>query len=111
MEIGKSFVYLGTLLEESLSFCDRVDYVYNRAQQRSFLLRKLISFDASKHILQLVYRDLTESDLSFNIITWYDNVNGKNKIKLSRVVNTARKVKNRTTCAVYTMQESHQGDV
>ena len=29
---------------------------------------------------------------SFNIITWYGNVSGKNKIKLARVVNTASKL-------------------
>ena len=44
----------------------------------SFLLRKLKSFDVSQHILQLVYRSLIESVLSFNIITWYGNVSGKN---------------------------------
>ena len=106
MELVKNFMYLDTLLDESLSFCDHVDYVYNRAQQRLFLLRKLTSFDVSQHILQLVYRGLTESVLSFNIIAWHGNVNGKNKIKFARVVNTASKLNNRTTCPVHTMQES-----
>ena len=53
---------------------------------------KLKSFDVSQHILQLVYRSLIESVLSFNIITWYGNVSGKNKVKLARVVNTASKL-------------------
>ena len=57
-----------------------------------FLLRKLKNVDVSQHILQLVYRALIESVLSFNIITWYDYVSCKNKIKLARVVNTASKV-------------------
>ena len=70
MEIVKSFKYLGTLLGENLSYCDHVDYVYKRAQQRPFLLRKLNSFDVSHHILQFVYSGLIESVLSFNIITW-----------------------------------------
>ena len=88
----KSFKYLGTLLDESLSFCDHVDFVYKKAQQRLFLLRKQKSFDVSQHIFQLVYRGLIESILSFNIITWYGNVSAKNKIKLARVVNTASKL-------------------
>ena len=92
VEIVKSFKYLGTVLDERLSFCEHVDYVYKRAQQRLFLLRKLKSFDVSQHILQLVYRSLIESVLSFNIITWYGNVSGKNKVKLARVVNTASKL-------------------
>ena len=74
VEIVKSFKYLGTLLDESLSFCEHVDYVYKKAQQRLFLLRKLNSFDVSQHILQLVYRSLIASVLSFNIITWYGHV-------------------------------------
>ena len=78
VEIVKSFKYLGTVLDERLSFCDHVDYVYKRAQQR--------------HILQLVYRTLIESVLSFNVITWYGNVSGKNKVKLARVVNIASKL-------------------
>ena len=64
MEIVKSFKYLDTLLDESLSFCDHV----------------------SQHILQLVYRGLIESVISFKTITWYGNVSPKNKIKLARVV-------------------------
>ena len=55
-------------------------------------LRKLKSFDVSQHILQLVYRGLIESVLTFNRITWHGNVSGKNKTKLARVVNTASKL-------------------
>ena len=39
LEIVKTFKYLSTFLDESLSFCDLVDYVYKRAC--FFLLRKL----------------------------------------------------------------------
>ena len=88
----KSFKYLGTLVDESLSFCDHVDYVYKKAQQRLYLLRNLKSVDVSQHIPQLVYKSLIESVLSFNIITWYGNVSAKNKIKRARVVNTASKL-------------------
>ena len=88
----KTFKYLGILLDESLSFCDHVDYVYKKAQQRQFHPRNLKRFEVSQHILQLVYRGLIESVLSFNIITWYGNVSAKNNIKRARVVNTASKV-------------------
>ena len=57
-----------------------------------YLLRKLESFDVSQHILELVYRGLIESMLSFNIVTWYGNVNIKNRAKLARVVNIATKL-------------------
>ena len=57
-----------------------------------FPMRKLKSVDVSQHILQLVDRGLIESVLSFNIISWYGNVSAKNKVKLTRVVNTASKL-------------------
>ena len=55
-------------------------------------MRKLKSSYISQHILQLVYRGLIESVLSFNIITWYDNVSARNKIKFACVFNTAIKL-------------------
>ena len=56
------------------------------------LLRKLKSVDVRQHSLQLVYKGLIESVLSFNIITWYAKVSANNKLKLARVVNTASKL-------------------
>ena len=92
MEIVKNFKYLGTLLDENLSFCDHVDYDYKKYQQRIFLLRTLNSFYVTQHILQLVYGGLLGSVLSVDIITCYGNVSGKNKIKLVRFVNTTGKL-------------------
>ena len=75
VEIVKSFKYLSTVLDERLSFCDHVDYVYKRAQQRLFSTEKAEKL-FSVHS-QLVYRSLIQSVLSFNVITWYGNVSGK----------------------------------
>ena len=67
--------------------------IYKKTQQRLYLLRKLQSFDVSQHILELVYRGLIESMLSFNmIVTWNGNVNIKNRAKLARIVNIATKL-------------------
>ena len=60
--------------------------------RQEILLRKLQSFDVSQHILEVVYRGLIESILSFNIVTWYGNVNSKNRTKLARIVNIATKL-------------------
>ena len=61
VDIVSSFKYLGTLIDTNLIFCDHIDYIYKKAQQRLYLLRKLQSFDVSQHILELVYRGLIES--------------------------------------------------
>ena len=87
-----SFKYLGTVIDENLSFTENVDQIFKKAQQRLHLLRKLRSFDVSEHVLQLVYRSLVESVLSFNSVSWFGHLTVKNKTKLARVVNQASKI-------------------
>ena len=43
MEVVCSFKYLVTVVDSKLSFNDNVVYVYKKAQQRLYLLRKLMS--------------------------------------------------------------------
>ena len=69
-----------------------MDFVRKKAQQRLFLLRRLKSFEVHQHILEMVYRGLLESRLSFNIVTWYGNMTVKSKARLARIVHTAGKV-------------------
>ena len=71
--------YLGTLIDNKLSFSDNSDLIYKKSQQRLYFLRKLRSFDVSRELLQIVYKSLVESVLTFNIVVWYGNldVNGK----------------------------------
>ena len=39
VEIVNSYKYLGTLIDQNLIFCDHVDLVYKKAQQRLLLWR------------------------------------------------------------------------
>ena len=55
------------------------------------LLRKLRSFDVSRELLQIVYKSLVESVLTFNIVVWYGNLGVKGKAKLARIVGMAGK--------------------
>ena len=88
VEMVDSFKYLGTIIDKKLTFSEHADMVYKKSQQCLFLLRKLKSFEVSPHVLELVYRGLVESILSFNI-TWFRHLTVKQKTKLGRVVNTA----------------------
>ena len=83
VDIVSSLTYLGTFIDTNLTLCDHVDYIYKKTQQRLYLLRKLQSFDASKHILELVYRGLIESILSLKKVTCYGNINKTNRANLS----------------------------
>ena len=56
-------------------------------------MRKLRSFDVSRELLQIVYKSLVESFLTFNIVVWYGNLGVKGKAKLARIVGMAGKTK------------------
>ena len=52
--VVSNFKYLGTLIDNKLSFNDNSDLIYKKkSQQRLYLLRKLRSFDFSRELLQL----------------------------------------------------------
>ena len=74
------------MIDTKLSFSDNSDLIYTKSQQRLYLLRKLRSFDVSRELLQIVYKSLVESVLTFNIVVWYWNLGVKGKAKLARIV-------------------------
>ena len=63
-----------------------------KSQQRLYLLRKLLSLDVSRELLQIVYKSLVESVLTFNVVVWYGNLGVKGKTKLARIVGMAGKI-------------------
>ena len=87
-----SFKYLGTVLDKNFKFSEHVNSICKKANQRLYLIRKLKSFDVDANVLELVYRSLVQSILCFNIVTWFGNLDQKDKNKLNRVVNIAGKV-------------------
>ena len=56
-----------------------------------YLLRKVRCFGVSRELLQIVYKSLVESVLTFNIVVWYENLGVKGKAKLARIVGMAGK--------------------
>ena len=101
-----SFKNLGTVVDSKLSLNNNGVYVYKKAHQRLYLLRKLRSFGVGSHVLESVYHCLVESVLSFNIVTWYGHLSVKNRARLARVVNTASKIigakqSNCVTCTIF----------
>ena len=55
VEVVHSFKYLGTVVDQKLTSTQHVDSVFKKAQQRLFLLRKLIHFGVSQGTLEMVY--------------------------------------------------------
>ena len=93
VEVVSNFKYVGSLIDNKLSFSDNSDLIYKKSQQRLYLLRKLRSaFDVRRELLQIVYKSLVESVLTFNIVVWYGNLGVKGKAKLARIVGMAGKI-------------------
>lgn len=92
VEIVNCFKYLGTLLDDKLSFTDNTDSIHKKASQRMFLIRKLRGFGVRVDILERVYVSLVESIIIFNITVWYGHLTQANKNKLNRIINRAGKI-------------------
>ena len=80
------------MIDSKLSFSDNSDLIYKKSQQRLYLLLKLRFIDVSRELLQIVYKSLVESVLTFNIVVWYGNLGVKRKAKLARIVGMAGKI-------------------
>ena len=92
MEVVDSFMYFGTVVDQRLTFTQHIDFVFKKAQQYLFLLRKWKHFGVSQGIPEMVYRCLIESILASNIVTWFGVLTVRNKTRLFCVVNTPSKV-------------------
>ncbi len=90
VEIVEHFKYLGSILDSQLSFADNSEYIFKRCSQR--LLRQLSGLGVSKHILDLVYKYIVESVLTFHLSVWHEHLNCRLKNKLSRIVSSANKI-------------------
>ena len=66
VEVVDDFVYLGTTIDNKISFKDNAKRIFKKANQRLHLLRKLRSFGVSKKILQTIYKSLVQSIFTYN---------------------------------------------
>ena len=92
VEQVSQFKYLGTVIDSQLQFQDHVDYTFKKGRQRLALLRKLRGLNTSQRTMSMVYKSLTESVLTFNIVSWYGYLSVKQKNKLAQIVNQAGKI-------------------
>ncbi len=79
-------------MDSQLSFADNSEYIFKRCSQILFLLRHFSGLGVSKHILELVYKSIVESVLTFHLSVWYEHLNYRLKNKLSRSVSSASKI-------------------
>ena len=94
VESVKTFKYLGSVLDNNLSFTTHFDTECEKVNQRMYLIRKLKTFDVDKKMLEMMYRSLVESILTFHIVTFYGHLTVKIKNRLNKIVNIATKLIN-----------------
>ena len=92
VETVNNLKYLGTVLDCQVSFSENTEYVFKKCSQRLYLLRRLRGFGVSQQILELVYKTLIESVLTFHFLVWLGHLNCRSRNKLSRIVSMASKV-------------------
>ena len=64
---------------------------YSKLNQRLFFLRKLYSFRIDNTILDMFYKTIVQSVLSFNLVCVFGNIREVDKCKFSRVIKQAEK--------------------
>ena len=87
VEMVSSFEYLVILIDNKLSFSDNIDFsffLFNHSNS-CISCASWDVFDASHELLEVVYKSLVESVLTFNIVVWYGNIGVKGKAKLEGV--------------------------
>ena len=84
IEIVSEYKYLGTYIDNKLDWNTNTQKIVSKANQRTYLLRKLKSFSVRK--------DLIKPIISFSCLVWFYGLTSHNKMKLEKVMKTASKV-------------------
>ena len=91
-----SYRYLGTEIDNKLSWEDKSKRTLTKCNQRLYFLRKLKYFHVNDRILFLFYQSIIQSTITFDSIIWFNNARQNDKQKLRRVVKQASKIMNHT---------------
>ena len=107
IEIVETYRYLGTVIDNKLSWADQCKTVVSKSQQRMYFLRKLRSFHVDRTILRLFYKSVIESVLLFSCVVWYGGCRKKDFSKLQGITKQAGKV----TGEVQNLRESCESKI
>ena len=92
VEQVKSFRFLGSVINNTLTWDNQCRTLLGKARQRMFFLRKLKSFRVKKRILISFYRSIVESVLTSSITVWFDRATVLDLYKLQSVVRHAERL-------------------
>ena len=102
VEIVESYKYLGTKIDNKLTFESNTNKIYKKSQQRLFCLRKLSKFQVDSSLMTMFYHAFIESVITFSFICWFSSLRVKQKNVLNKVVKVCSKI---TGSALKTLQD------
>ena len=92
IERVQTYKYLRIEIDDQLKFNECAIVKVKKLQQRMFFLRKLKSFNVDCHVLQLFYKTILQSILSFGLICVFGNMRNQDQCKLQRMIKMASRV-------------------
>jgi len=87
-----NYKYLGTIVDNKLSWNDNIQNIRLKAHKRLYFLRKLKEFSVSKVIMRLFYNSIVKSVMSFCILVWFGNLTKAQLTKLVRIDKCAKRI-------------------
>ena len=92
IDIVEKYTYLGTVLDDKLSWTEQCNATVGKAQQRMYFLRKMNSFRVDRTILSLFYVSVVQSVILFNCIVWFSGCRKGDLARLEKIVKYAEKI-------------------
>ena len=92
VESVQQYKYLGTVIDDRLSFEHQIDAVCKKANQRMYFLRKLRNINMDSKFMEMFYSCFIESVLTFAFICWFGSINLKNRNRLQGIVRVCSKI-------------------
>ena len=86
------YKYLGSIIDNKLTFGENTNMICKKGQQRLLCLRKLAKFGIDRSLMTLFYKFYVESVLTFSFICWFGSLNVRHKNALNKIVNIGSKI-------------------
>ena len=92
VEVVSEYKYLGFTIDDKLTGSTHAKKMYRKANQRMFFLRKLKQISVDNIILELFYKSIIQSVLSYCLVCWFGNLCKKDKHYINRIVKCANRM-------------------
>ena len=92
IEIVHSYKYLGTTIDDKLTWDDNTMNLYKKVQQRLYFLRKLNALHIDRNVLFVFHDSFVKSVMTFGLVCWWGNLSDKNIDKLNRIYTISCKI-------------------